>query len=262
MKCGSKPKGFTIVETMIFLAVSGALLFSAMSLMSGSQGRAQFNDALNDVQQQIDIAASDLSTGYYGGSETVSCTAPGGVITINQESLNSERGANQSCQFIGRLITFPSDINAMDIQSIVGLTKSAGQDVTSLSSAKPQVFTASSNTIKFKYGLRLENIKIGQQTPLKRSVGFFTAFPKEDAIGSGILASGSLQNDFAVLNQDDLLSNDYLQSYDAPQSTIKNPSDGITLCFSSGTNSQIARITIGGSGRSATTTREIGGGQC
>ncbi|MEI6480791.1 MAG: hypothetical protein WCO19_00655 [Candidatus Saccharibacteria bacterium] len=260
MKCGSTPKGFTIVETMIFLAVSGALLFSAMSLMSGSQGKAQFNDALNDVQQQIDIAAGDLSTGYYGSSETVQCSETSGVISIL--TTGSERGSNQGCQFIGRLVTIADNSESMSVQSIIGLTKSADKDVMNLTAAKPQVFAASLNKITFKYGLKLKNIKIGVTLQTKRSVGFFTAFPKEDVLGTGLLQSGSLQNDFAALNPEDLNLPSFLNDYDATISTVKNPSDGITLCFSSGTNNQQATITIGGADRSATTTREIGAGLC
>ncbi len=252
MKCGSNPKGFTIVETMIFLAVSGALLFSAMSLMSGSQGRAQFNDAINDVQQKIDLAAGDLSTGYYGGSETVTCGVNGSgnpEITAGP----GERGTNKGCQFIGRLVTFPST-DKMELQSIYGLTKTVSQDVTKLSEARPQIFTASTDTITFKYGLEFTKIK---DHPGDKRLGFFSAFPKEDALGAGILESGSLQNDFAIVPSTGFTAG-FISAYDATASTTKNPSAGVTLCFKSGTNNQEATITIGGDNRNATSTKLIG----
>lgn len=53
MKRGNIPFGFTIIETMIFLAVSGALLASSLLLVSGSQNKSQFNNAVRDLNRKL-----------------------------------------------------------------------------------------------------------------------------------------------------------------------------------------------------------------
>ncbi|MCX6727489.1 MAG: type II secretion system protein [Candidatus Saccharibacteria bacterium] len=249
MKCGSNPKGFTIVETLIFLAVSGALLFSAIAVMSGSQNKSRFNDALYDVQQQIDSAVNNLSTGYYGGSDNLSCS----VDSVNGNivlSVGGVRGQSPQCQFIGRMVTFNPD--NMVIQSIVGLTKSSGSDVTSFNDSKAVVVPATIQTINYKYGLTFNKLQLGANASTERNIAFISAFPEDNGLGAGILKSGNLQNDFVVVPGGilDSIKTTYLAS--------KNPSSGITVCLKSGTNSEYAAITIGGEGRSATTSRLIG----
>ena|SRR5476651_379650 len=45
--------GFTIVEVLIVLAVTGILFASTLSLMSGRQNRAEFTQAINNIKSQI-----------------------------------------------------------------------------------------------------------------------------------------------------------------------------------------------------------------
>ena len=70
MKSGLKSRGFTIVEVLIFLAVSSALMVSAFTLISGSQNKAAFTVGINDVQQQINAVINNVSNGYYSESAT------------------------------------------------------------------------------------------------------------------------------------------------------------------------------------------------
>ena len=82
MKCGRKPLGFTLVETMIFLAVSGALLLTAMAFITSTQSGAQFNQGANDALQQINGVIGNVTDGYYPNTKNFSCSVVGGKPDI------------------------------------------------------------------------------------------------------------------------------------------------------------------------------------
>ncbi len=106
---GHYPSGYTIVEVLIFLAVSGALLISAMSLFGGQQRRAQFTQAVREFDSKIQDIINDVSTGFYPNTGSIQCAydggAPGNGIKLTSGS-GSTQGANSDCIFIGRVIQF------------------------------------------------------------------------------------------------------------------------------------------------------------
>ncbi|HSX23561.1 MAG TPA: hypothetical protein VLE74_00460, partial [Candidatus Saccharimonadales bacterium] len=65
MSGGTKPLGYTIVEVMIFLAVSGALLVSALLIFNGRQQRIEFGQSIRDIDSKIRDVLNDVSTGVY-----------------------------------------------------------------------------------------------------------------------------------------------------------------------------------------------------
>ena len=71
--------GFTIVEVIIVLAVSSVLLVSALSLVGGQQKKAEFTQALSDIQSQIDGVMNNVATGYYANPGNFQCTTTGDI---------------------------------------------------------------------------------------------------------------------------------------------------------------------------------------
>ena len=57
--------GYTIVETLIFLAVSALLFVSTIILISGRQAKAQFTNSVRDLVSDITDVANDVANGYY-----------------------------------------------------------------------------------------------------------------------------------------------------------------------------------------------------
>ncbi len=123
--------GYTIVEVMIFLGVSGALFFSVMLLVSGQQGRTEFSQSIRDFQSTIEDTANDVATGYYTSSGSFICTArapissvytstsrdynvpdgtsplnPGGSFRPITGMGTPTQGTNQTCTFIGNALHF------------------------------------------------------------------------------------------------------------------------------------------------------------
>jgi len=98
---------FTIVEVMIVLAVSGLILLSAISLVSGRQNRTEFATGINDLQQQIQQVINETSSGYYPNGEDFTCSATSGTPTpVTLADGTGAQGTNAGCIFLGKVIQF------------------------------------------------------------------------------------------------------------------------------------------------------------
>jgi hypothetical protein len=125
-----KTKGFTVIETMIFLAVSGFIFISVALMISGQLDRYQSRDAVNQVESVMRGVLNDVSNGYFPlvGKKVVSCVAvPGGRPTVNIEAVGTgeNRGTqnadvvtgNAGCILAGKSIEFRN--NYILIQTLV-----------------------------------------------------------------------------------------------------------------------------------------------
>jgi hypothetical protein len=110
LKVGNKLFGYTIVEAMIFLAVSGGLLVASGTIISGRQEKTRFTQAVDDVGQNLQDIFNDTSTGYYPTANNIRCLAPlpppaPQVPVISSGAIS--QGTNSGCTFMGKLIEFP-----------------------------------------------------------------------------------------------------------------------------------------------------------
>jgi len=114
--------GFTIVETLIVLAVTAALFIAAASLVSGRQNKTQFMTAINSLQQQLQQAINETSSGYYPNNNTFTCS--GGALNSPPTftSTAAAQGTNNGCIFLGKIIQFglASDKSQFGIVPVVG----------------------------------------------------------------------------------------------------------------------------------------------
>lgn len=110
---GERSAGFTIVETLIVLAVSALLAVSAMLLIGGRQSKTQFMVASNDLKQQIEQIINETRSGYYPGNGDFTCNGVlGGHPTILSGS--KSQGSNNGCIFLGKAMEFGVPDNAGD----------------------------------------------------------------------------------------------------------------------------------------------------
>lgn len=110
-ECG-QGAGYTILETMIFLAVSAAMFVSAMAFINGRQGRTEFSTAVRDFESSINDLANDVSNGYYANATAAGrpfyCSISGSAIAIKDDKTTDQQGSSQGCIFIGKAIQFRS----------------------------------------------------------------------------------------------------------------------------------------------------------
>lgn len=101
--------GFTIVETMIFLAVSGAMLIIGFAFFSGVSNRNQFALSMRDIESYFQDVANDVSAGFYPTGD-VKCTpnpatdsTASSPPTFSPKLPGGEQGTNTGCVTLGKV---------------------------------------------------------------------------------------------------------------------------------------------------------------
>lgn len=256
MKSGLKSRGFTIVEVLIFLAVSSALMVSAFALISGSQNKASFTQSINDVQQQIDSVINNVANGYYSAGETQKkCTLDVNGKPKFDSTDVATRGSSADCIFLGRFIAFENGSDKYTVYNVAGRRQIAGNDVKRMIEAKPTVIVGTEQEYTLKNGLTFKKPTQG----IVNAYGFFNGLGESSGV-SDQLNSGYQQASFFGFESSAIepLPGYFELIFDQQ----KNPTNGYALCFNSGTTNQSGVITIGGSGRAATSSLEIKAGSC
>lgn len=267
MKVGNRQRGFTIVETMIVLAVSGGLFLLAAVTVSGRQARQEFTQSIQDARSQIQQVVNEVATGYYPNMNNLSCSASvsGPVLS----GTVAGQGENTGCISLGKVIQFGvagTDPEAMNVYTVAGLQKnSGGTEVETLSDARPKVVAPSDSapstpniteSKKLLYGLRTRSMTDVQTGNAIGAFGIITTLAKYSDVGilsgsqqlkaypiSGSALNATAESTAQVVNTNLATS--------TPATT-----QGIEICMEGG-NGQTGLITIGGNNRQLSVTLEI-----
>jgi prepilin-type N-terminal cleavage/methylation domain-containing protein len=278
----SRTHGFTIVETMIVLAVTGLLLSSAMIVISGKQNQAAFNQSIRQIQSQIQQRINEVATGYYANQGNIRCIGGGGVVTLTQAA-GTEQGANAGCIFLGKVMQFKvasTDPEQFKTFSVAALQKGGvgGAESSTLALAKPKAIAPPSaditgntpdatetqtlqnglTTYRMWYNNGAGNRTIG-------SVAFVMSLAQFSS--NGAIASGSQQidvvpiDDGAVKSKLDQTQANMVDAINSglPTATVINPTGGVFICFVSGGTNQSGLITIGNQNRQLSVKLDIKG---
>ncbi len=97
-----KKLGFTIVETMIVLAVSGGLFVIAALYINGRQAKTEFQVGIRDAQTKIQQVINEVNSGYYPSS-TFSCTGST-VSNLTLGAFGTGQGQHDNCIFVGKTV--------------------------------------------------------------------------------------------------------------------------------------------------------------
>jgi type II secretory pathway pseudopilin PulG len=100
--------GYTLIEVMIFLAVSGVLFVSAVALIQGQQGRTQFSQSMRDIDSKINQYVSEVSASYFPSNQDYSCAinAAGRPVLTKLTAGTKGVGSNEDCIFLGKALQF------------------------------------------------------------------------------------------------------------------------------------------------------------
>jgi hypothetical protein len=114
-----QPLGYTIVEVMIVLAVSGMMFVVAADFINGKQERSSFTAGVNEMASEIQDVVEQVTDGRYSDIP-LNCNYAGGAITF--VGATSAQGTNSSCVFLGKIIRIPSQasLDQYNVFSIAG----------------------------------------------------------------------------------------------------------------------------------------------
>jgi prepilin-type N-terminal cleavage/methylation domain-containing protein len=113
MKGGKTPAGYTIIEVMIVLAVSGLMFIIASTFISGKQEATSFPQGVNELAANLQNTIVQVENGQYSDI-SLSCTFSGGLTTVGvgagSTSTNSTSGDTQGqqpqCIYLGKVVHF------------------------------------------------------------------------------------------------------------------------------------------------------------
>ena len=98
--------GFTILEVILFLAISGMLLLGAFIGMRSGILNTQFNDTTDSTRSYLQKQYLEVATGVNSRSSDLMCNPSNGAI-VHDPSASANPGAS-SCVVLGRLFQFSS----------------------------------------------------------------------------------------------------------------------------------------------------------
>lgn len=140
---GIRLAGYTIVEVMIFLAVSGVMFIIAATFINGKEANAEFMQANSDISTRLQQALNNVVNGYYPTQENFTCTPAAAGPTFT--NMPKQQGTNNGCIYIGEVIQFGvtgTQGEGYAVIPVVGNRLSGTQEVTSFAQARPTALTA------------------------------------------------------------------------------------------------------------------------
>lgn len=264
--------GFTIVEVMVVLAVTGGLFLAAAIMISGRQNQTAFDQAIQNVQSQIQAAIDGVAVGFYPEKGSFSCSAGGGGAPPNLTIASSGQGTNSGCIFLGQALQF--QLAGSDPEEFVGYTIAGLQqgcastsEATCLDQAEPATVAPGSThpapnypdnsvaeelqngltTVRMWYNNGAGDVEIG-------AVAFTYSLAD---LNAGDFGSGGPTSVNAVAVAGTALGSTSEATVEAMNGDggngiatgVINPSGGIFICFDSGGTNDWGIIQIGGGGR-------------
>ena len=251
-------RGYTILEVMIFIAVSSLMLVMAISAFSGRQADVEFTQAVRDLESRIQDSINDVSTGYFFNSGNYNCTVGGSGVSITTGG-SDKQGESDDCLFIGKAIQLApsSGSNKLSIFTLVGARSvfngpNAGADVSSVAEAGPEVVDGATETIDLQWGMRVTRafVETGGN-PNVGTVGFFSSFSK--SVGDSEVSNGQAVQYAAIsstaLGQTTAQATTQLETQNYSAAGLFSLRNRIKICLLAGGNNKKAVILIGGNGK-------------
>ena len=234
--------GFTIVETMIVLAVTGGLFVVIAATLSGRQRSNEFTQSINDARSRIQQVITEAKNGYFPNTD-YACTASASSVIIAAGS--DAQGSRTDCVFLGKVLQF--NVNGHDPSEVIVYPVAGIRTKTDVLLADPSVVSNSlvdlSTNFNLKYGLTVEKTRVVGGT---QNVGAFGVLSSLDTTTPG--KSGDQQFDLYALSGIQLGHDKLTDATDLLSAFSKNPAAGFQICFKSGGTDQWGLITVGNNG--------------
>ncbi len=238
--------GYTIVEVMIFLAVTGGLFIIAFTAFNGQQQKTQFQQAVRGMETQFQDWVNDVNVGNYS-SNNISCTNPGVNTppTVNVAPAGPPtQGSNVQCIFVGKVIRFIND-KSIVVDTLAGnRMTTTGREVESIAEAKPVVVPSFSETFQNTYGVPIRRVFAGNNTQLGAFV-IATTFGKASGMGNDLVSGSVSSRVIPVAGSVGEPDANYQTSINDANTLSNTPTQPITICIEGEYNSNWALIVIG-----------------
>lgn len=188
MKRAPVSAGFTIVETMIVLAVTGLLFVSISGGFSGRRSNAEYKTSSSDARSRVQQIISEVQNGYFPATEDFVCTDAGAAAPLNISTIVGRgQGQNEECVFLGKAITFN---DPTDPRILVIAGRSAA---TNIGNAAPTSVPQLRDRFQVPVDLTVTKVLLNDSTPV-RGVGFFLNYQATGNNGQQAITTYGITN--------------------------------------------------------------------
>ncbi|MCL4358171.1 hypothetical protein M1512_04785 [Patescibacteria group bacterium] len=274
--------GFTIIETMIFLAVSGVTFLIATAFISGKEAQGEYTQGMLNANSFVQSIINNVSDGNYPQPSRgkLTCINVSSTYGPNVGIITSGAPNRLGCSLIGDILA-PSVNNSPSTYAVLlvtgcqfynyftGCQTSGGLPPTTISEYEANAVCAvkdqcSGQTItksnNWPGGLDVNKLLIVNSTGSIiysiGAIGFFSTPPNQ----SGELSESGAQTVQAVFIPNSSLGQSTDQvAQEIPRVTWLNSSDYILMCFN-GLGGKTGSITIGGAHNGRQLTTKVGMG--
>ena len=248
-------QGFTIVETLIVLAVTSMLFVSVALLINGRQNRTDFLVGVRSLQQQFQQIINETISGYYPNNSNFSCSVAGPPLSIISGS--TAQGSNQDCIFVGNTIVVggPAHLDNYSVYPLAGRRAINGVDVKTPQEARITAIAQSTANphAPFVGSVKLPNNLVYSKARLAGSPSWTTgsfAVAFLSSLGNfqgTINTTGSQQLNLASYSSwSSSMSDADNINAEANRGALQYPiaSSGVEYCFNSGGTAQSVVVAI------------------
>jgi hypothetical protein len=202
--------GFTIIETMLFLAVSGLLTVGILVGSGIAIGQQRYRDSVNSLRSYIQDQYSTTTNVVNMRDSTWTCDSDGNVSSVNT-TVGQPRGTSD-CVILGRYITVDTSGTKLTASNVVGYEQPGAtqqaSDITELTTNyKLGISPIDQDTTDVNWGAQVVKQKTSTpmsfsvliiRSPLSGSVMTFVSQGIPSNIGSLISTANMGQADLCV----------------------------------------------------------------
>ena len=150
--------GFTIIETMLFLAITGLLVVAVLVGTGASINRQRYRDSITSLQAIIQQQYSEVSSVNNDRDNSWVCDSTSGAVTKLGSGSSVSRGQS-NCVVLGKLISSSSDGLSLTISDVIGseIPNSAQveTDIEALTQYKMHISPVAEETYDVEWGSSL-----------------------------------------------------------------------------------------------------------
>jgi hypothetical protein len=208
---GGKNKGYTVIEVMIFLAVSGVMFVIAAVFISGKQASAQFTQGVDELASNLRTLVQEVSNGQYPDvGIPYSCTPSSPRVSISGTS-GTAQGTRSNCLYLGKIVQFKVKDTAgsgYNVFSIAGQRlDSSGNPVATLGAANPGPIRNTTDNIETTQAFTIpQGLSVETITFSDGASGYGVGFLNTPAIAGAQTVGLYADNMAADLNRDGAVS--------------------------------------------------------
>lgn len=182
-------RGFTIIEVMLFLAITAGIFAALMVGVNTAVTQQRYLDSVRSYKALIQNQYAEVLTTRNADTEDWKCSSDndGSVTdTEGRRTADDTRGASQ-CVIMGRSIRITNDGKSVVISSVTGydpMTASLADsdDVTAISLYKPKVAAFDQETLDIDWGAHLIRPTADSSTPASTAAILILRSPSSGAV--------------------------------------------------------------------------------